>query len=134
MPLISLGSLFGTLEPGQQDQVLREYGEEAAARYKSYYELLTGDSMGLRDLIGDDALNAFRARSPEEWAELQNHDPERMKAALREWATLQENADKRLNRMIDRVSGDSVKSLVRSRVTEKQATEKIAQSLPRPQF
>lgn len=133
MPFVGVGSLFGSLEPSQQDEVLRNVAEESAIRFKLYLDVIRSGG-NLRDLTGEDALNFYRARSPEDWTRLEQLDPQKHREQLRQWAALQASAETRLNKMIEEVAPSSIKSLARSRYTEKEATAKIKQSNIGPQF
>lgn len=127
MPYAGLGVFFGSLNEKQQEQVLAEVRKIAAFRFEQYRDAAI-KGVDMPKLKPEDALNAYRARSPEMWSEWEKRLPDRHTEQLQDWSKLEEQARTRLASRIDRVTEDPVKSLARSLSAARLSASQVTQN------
>ena len=84
----SPGVFFGLLEQKQKEQVLQSVAKEAAARFEIYMKAIRTSS-GLRELTGQQRLEAYRLRLPDMWGRLQARFPNEYDRQLQDWRRLE---------------------------------------------
>jgi hypothetical protein len=89
------GALFGELSKKQKDEVIKEVGKEAAARFKTYLSALKG-SMDFKLPTSDRKLMFYRTRMPEVWAQIQNVNDDLYKKQMKEWQDLEVRNQRRM--------------------------------------
>lgn len=91
MPFVTLGVLFGELTQDQKEDVLMAVAEQASIRFDAYVDAVV-DGVGLRELRGQDKLEAFRQRASEIWARIQTELPAEYDKRMKEWQSLETRA------------------------------------------
>lgn len=81
-------SLWADLEPSQQDEVLERLAEEVVPMFTAMVDALTR-ATGMRDLTGQEKLEAFRTRAPDVWARIQAMFPRDYKRDMADWGKLE---------------------------------------------
>lgn len=88
-PMNSPSVWYGELTTNQKNIVMQNVKIEAARLFKEYRKVLK-DALGLEELKGPELLNAYRARTPEIWANLQQHFPDTYEEQMTEWGKLEQ--------------------------------------------
>lgn len=134
MPQTSPSVFFGMLNQDQKEEVLAEVAKEAAARFKVYREAVI-EATALRDLRGEDKLAAYRQRTPEIWAGLLAKFPKEYQRQMGDFARLERDAYKRLERLIPDSPPDSTKSIIRGLPAVNKAAASVTRSnVPAPRY
>ena len=81
-------SLWADLEPAQQDEVLERLAEEVVPMFTAMVDALTR-ATGMRELTGQEKLDAFRQRQPDVWARIQAMFPRDYKRSMSDWGKLE---------------------------------------------
>lgn len=80
--------IWADLEPRQQDEVLERMSEECNAIFTAMVDALTR-ATGMRELTGQEKLDAFRNRAPDVWARIQASMPKDYQQMMRDWGKLE---------------------------------------------
>lgn len=93
-PMNSPSVWYGELTPAQKVIVLKNVKTEGARLFAKYRSVLK-EALGLEDLKGDALLQAYRQRTPDVWANLQQNFPDTYAEQMTQFGKLeQQNAQK----------------------------------------
>lgn len=86
----SPSKFFASLTQDQKELVMQDAAEEVALLFNWYVEAVV-EATAMRDLEGEDLLNAFRQRAPEIWAAIQSFDGKEYEKQMSNWRRLEQN-------------------------------------------
>ena len=81
-------SIWSDLEPTQQDEVIARLKEETQALFDAYVKALKR-ATSMRELTGQEKLEAFRMRAPDVWTRLQAQFPAEYARQMKDWGRLE---------------------------------------------
>lgn len=97
--LNTYAAAWADLEPKAREEVLEEVAKEAEIRFDNYYNALL-ESIGLKELKGDELLQHFNDRSPEQWAMLQMQFPFDYAEQVKRWGILINDKMRKVNEQL----------------------------------
>lgn len=87
---------WADLEPKAREEVLAEVAKEAEVRFENYYNSII-EAIGLKELKGDELLQHFNTRTPDQWAMLQMQFPFDYAEQMKRWGILINDKMRKVN-------------------------------------
>ena len=103
---MSSSKFLSQLPQGLKEDVMNAAAEELKARFEWYKNALM-DAVALPKLRGEEALTAYRTRTPEQWGVLEGAFPAEAQTQRKDWNKMEENSIRAMTRAVGDVISTS---------------------------